>query len=443
MGYDFESDKKYNYEKNISMSFDLDKTCYSKGELITGNIILIPKEGIFQTQLLNPYAIITLEERQSYTFLESYYDYGRNIASYRDKKEEENKTLLSITMNFSNYDGANIISGIHIPFQIKVPETAYPSCFFGKKESVKHFLICDFPSIEAKKTNIIIIKNDIYFSKYNGLLKAPAEYNINTTKYKYGFFDNGELSAKIIIPKNIFCYNENISFVIDIDCSKLTIQIKSIKICIQRRERKNNQKNHAEIREEKKTEIMNKIIDLKKGEPIYHLEDSIKFPVLPAKLNPKEVYTNLDNDKRNHNEKFKDIKLFPTCYGGLLSCEYFIKIIFEMDSWFSTNEQIKIPIDFYEPFNVTDNLTKLDDKDNIIINNNNSKLISQIMPPQSQNIFKPDDNNLFDDLKNEEQDLPTEEEIIFHKNNNINRNDDVKQNEIVDDKDDLNFNLLK
>jgi hypothetical protein len=41
-------------------------------------------------------------------------------------------------MNFSNYDGANIISGIHIPFQIKVPDIAYPSCFFGKKESVKH-----------------------------------------------------------------------------------------------------------------------------------------------------------------------------------------------------------------------------------------------------------------------------------------------------------------
>ena len=171
---------------------------------------------------------------------------------------------------------------------------------------------------------------------------------------------------------------------------------------------------------------MNKIIDLKKGEPIYHIEDSIKFPVLPAKLNPKEVYTSLDNDKRNHNEKFKDIKLFPTCYGGLLSCEYFIKIIFEMDSWFSTNEQIKIPIDFYEPFNTTDNMTELDDKDNITINNNNSQIISQIMPPQSQNIFKLDNNNLFDDLKNEEQDLPTEEEIIFHKNKNINRNDDVK-----------------
>ena len=65
------------------------------------------------------------------------------------------------------------------------------------------------------------------------------------------------------------------------------------------------------------------------------------------------------------------------------------------------------------------------------------------MPPQSQNIFKIDDNILFDDLKNEEQDLPTEEEIIFHKNKNINRNDDIKQNENIDDKDDLDFYLLK
>ena len=63
MGYDFESDKNYNYEKNISMSFDLDKTCYSKGEIIRGNIILLPKEGIIQTRLINPYIIITLKEK--------------------------------------------------------------------------------------------------------------------------------------------------------------------------------------------------------------------------------------------------------------------------------------------------------------------------------------------------------------------------------------------
>ena len=185
MGYDFESDKNYNYEKNISMSFDLDKTCYSKGEIIRGNIILLPKEGIIQTRLINPYIIITLKEKQSYSYLESYYDYIRKTYLYMDKIEEENKTLLSTSLNLSNYDGANILTGIHIPIEIKVPDVANPSCFFDTKEFIKHFLTCDFPAIEAKKTNLIIIKNDIYFSKNNGLLKAPLLYKKNATKYKY------------------------------------------------------------------------------------------------------------------------------------------------------------------------------------------------------------------------------------------------------------------
>ena len=34
---------KYNYEKDISMTIELDKTCYSKGELIHGIITLIQK----------------------------------------------------------------------------------------------------------------------------------------------------------------------------------------------------------------------------------------------------------------------------------------------------------------------------------------------------------------------------------------------------------------
>ena len=157
-------------------------------------------------------------------------------------------------------------------------------------------------------------------------------------------------------------------------------------------------------------------------------------------MNPKEVYTLLDNDKRNHNKKFKDIKLFPTCYGGLLSCEYFIKIIFEIDSWFSSNEQIEIPIDLYEPYNIIENISKLNQKENININN--SEQAFNIFSSSSQNIIKPNYNNVHINLKNEEQDLPTEEEILSHQKNDISNNNDVKQKEMEDDKSDLDFNLL-
>ena len=157
MGYDFETDKKYNFEKNVSMIFELNKTCFSKGEIITGNIILSAKEGLIQTQLLNPYAVMTLEEKHYYEYKEYYYDNSRKTTSSKNKEEIENKTILSIPMDFSNFNGANILTGIQIPFQLKVPETAYPSCFFESTAYVKHFLILDFHSIQARKTNIIII----------------------------------------------------------------------------------------------------------------------------------------------------------------------------------------------------------------------------------------------------------------------------------------------
>ena len=101
-----------------------------------------------------------------------------------------------------------------------------------------------------------------------------------------------------------------------------------------------------------------------KGEKIYHIEDSIKLPVSPVELNPKEVYKVLDKDKRKYSEKYNNLKLFPSCYGGLLSCEYYMKLIIEMDSWFSSDEEIFIPLDFYEPFNV------IFDKKQTFINNN-------------------------------------------------------------------------
>ena len=160
-------------------------------------------------------------------------------------------------------------------------------------------------------------------------------------------------------------------------------------------------------------------------------------------MNPKEVYNYLDNDKRKHNDKFKDIKLFPTCYGGLISCEYYIKITFEMDSLFSSNEQIKIPIDFYEPFNIIDNKTNLNYNENIKNNNyNNLQKISKISSPVSYNIFEANNKEGFIDNKYEEQDLPTEEEIMSHQKNNINNNNIFQLNGNEDDKDENKFNLL-
>ena len=436
MGYDFETDKNYNYEKNVSMSFELNKTCYSKGEIITGTIILSAKEGLAQTQLLNPYAMITLEEKHYYEYTEIFYDYINKRSSTKKKEEQENKTLLSIPMDFSNFNGANILTGIQIPFQLKVPETAYPSCFFDSTTYVKHFLIIDFHSIDARKTNIIIIKNNIHFSNFNGLLKTPALYSKEMKKYKYGFFNYGSFNATVTLPKNIFSYNEDIPFLIDIECPKLSIEIKSIRIVIYREEKRNYHNDHKIRRSERKMEIISKTIPLTKGETIYHIEDVIKLPHSPVDLNPKEVYLILDKDKRKVREKFKNVLLFPSCYNGLLTCEYYIDIIFEMDTWFSSNETFKIPVDFYEPFISMNNSNEnsfyqQNNMYNSNLNNNNnfqkptffnnefnSQQVPQIFPSECQTSQGNEVSNNYDINNINDYELPNEEEIYSQKKKN-------------------------
>ena len=120
--------------------------------------------------------------------------------------------------------------------------------------------------------------------------------------------------------------------------------------------RKNSQKNKNLIKEEKTEEIIRKTLPLKEGEAMYHVEDGIKLPLSSNDLNPEEVYKKLDNDKRQGNIKFDNIKLYPSCSGGLLSCQYFIKVLIETNTLFSTNEEIKIPVDFYSPFNNNDDV---------------------------------------------------------------------------------------
>ena len=66
------------------------------------------------------------------------------------------------------------------------------------------------------------------------------------------------------------------------------------------------------------------------------------------KGNPGQIYQKLDSDKKKYSEKYSDIFIYPSCFGGLLSCEYYLKVLFETDTLFSTNEFIIIPLDFYE-----------------------------------------------------------------------------------------------
>jgi hypothetical protein len=346
MGYDFETDKKYNIEKYVSMTIQLNKTCYSPGEYLNGTIILKPKEGLQQPLLHDTNATLYLTEFFYYKYFEEEYDRIQKRKKSVPKVAEETIPLLTLPMNFSNFYNANIMTTVNIPFQIQIPMNCYPSCIFDSTTYVKHYLAIDFPSIMAKKTEIIVIKNNSYFSKYNGLLQEPAICYKETTKRKL-FISQGSFNATLKLPRNIFTYDEMIPFEVDVDATKLSIDIKAIRISINRNQKRNHHRNHNEARGQNKKECVTKTIPLPKGQKKHHIQDVIQ---LKPEVNPKDTYKLLDTDKRKYSEKYNGIKLSPSCYGGLLSCEYYIKMVLEMDTMLSTDEDIRIPIDLYEPF---------------------------------------------------------------------------------------------
>ena len=115
MGTDFKSNKKYNSENYVSLSILTNKKCFSQGEYITGTLYLKGKPGLIQTQLIDPLATATLTEFQHYSYEEEHGDDDR-----REIDVDEEKIIFQIRLDFSNYRGANLMSGVQIPFSVQI-----------------------------------------------------------------------------------------------------------------------------------------------------------------------------------------------------------------------------------------------------------------------------------------------------------------------------------
>ena len=415
MQNDFYLGDEFNYENDVSLSIELDKTCYSKGEKINGTLILSPEQNSTHTELVNPYAKFSFIEKQCYEFLETFYEKDRDIIKPTRKNIEEIKILGSYPMNFSKYEKSNMLPNLKIPFQIMIPINAYPSLISDKNTYILHFLTCELESLKVKKSVPFIIKNNPYFTKENKLLKIPYETKQLIGKHKFAIISCGNFEVKINLEKNICPYNENLPITIDIDCSNLnSIKLKGVNIYIFRTFRKNSQKNKNLMKEEKTEEIVRKTLPLREGEITYHIEDGIKLPISSNNLNPEIVYQLLDKNKDQGMKKFQNIKLFPSCSGGLLSCNYFLKIIIETNTLFSTNEEMIIPVDFYS----SSNNNKEDNEKNNKINMN-------------LNIEENNDGNL-----NINQQVFIKETQTYENNIKSNNNNSEKFQILPDDDDD-------
>ena len=432
-----ENDGK-DFERNFSINIELQKTCYFKGEPLKGNIIIKPKNNINKKLLQCPITSnVTLEEIHNYKLTNLSYDTNEDII------------LFKYPMNIPKFQENDIINGMIVPFEFQIPHNSYPSLLIDRSTFVRHILIFEFSPIEEKRSTFIIIKNSRYFSDFNELYKSPVEENFITTKHKYALLNMGEMGCSVKLQKNAFTYNESIPFQIDIDFSNLKIKIQKIYISIYFILAKNS-KNHKQVKLQNQKTIFSKEISLLDLKDKAHLEDVI----ILSKENPGQIYKQLDLDKTNNSNKFNNVLLLPACYEGLITCKYYLKVTFETDTLFSTNESLEIPLDFYasenEEENEINNLNQIVEKPMPMSSNNFSKIIDfdkiDNSNQKKQNTLK---NKIFSSFNffnlfnkgNSNQENPETNNNI-NKNNNlnnsINQNNNINNNNINNNINDIN-----
>ena len=111
------------------------------------------------------------------------------------------------------------------------------------------------------------------------------------------------------------------------------------------------------MRNSSSKQISSKKIPLVKGLPKYLIQDSLQFPLL-ADFNPIQIYKTLDNNPQIGNN-LKKVHLAPSCKGGLLSVDYIMRVELNFDSILSTDEKMRMPLDFYVPFDINSNKNKI------------------------------------------------------------------------------------
>ena len=398
---------KYNYDSQVSFIISLTKISYSKGETATGTMFLKTKPYLQETTLYNPQASISFIEFQHSGEQETDFDiYGDSSNNKLSKKE---KIYFTYPLNLFAYNGANLYAGVNINFFVNLPKECSSSCFIDNNTYIKHFIVIDFPTIRAKKSEAIIIKNTKYYTLENKLYKTPLVSKLETSKHKYAVFNMGEIKATMTLSKNSFKYNETIYFIVEIDASKLTIEINGIKVSLIVNLKTRESNNNKDININKSIEIITKNIKVKKGEKRYYIDEFINMP--DNSYNPEHLYKKYDGLKKL---KFdKETFLYQPCYNDIINIQYSIRAMIEINSLFSTNEFMEIPIDFYADENMNNNSNKNVNRKNIN-NNNNSN------------------NNI---LTNEEEDLPSLEEIIKGNNQKIVSNK-------IDDNGNFNINYV-
>ena len=416
------------FNKYIDFSIKLEKICYFPGESINGAIYLMGKSGLLETQLKNPKALFTIYEKQKYTYSGS----DNNTSTESKENKYENYIL------FNNFIGANLLTGINIPFSYKIPILTHPTCSFKVsyyQGFIKHYFSIELPNLKVKRTLIIVIKNNANFTKENKLFKMPCVYFAKKSKSQF-FINKGYFSITINLPKNVFYYDEPISYIIILDCKKIELLINKIDVSLLRRNRRNHRSDFEKARYKEDDLLLTKSKKLNSNLKEQVIQDVFNFPMNYKKekiIFPPLIYESIEKNKSqfpkisSNDPEYKMIKLekeyiiCPSCRSGLVSIEYFLQIKLYFPSM-TFDEKYEVPIDF---------LPRPDIK-NIYNNIGNNNIFDSNENPNSFNNYKQIDIQYSKPKEIKSDQNKYNENIITLENQN-NSNDQLQ-------KQDLNIN---
>ena len=324
-------------EKKAEINIELNKVCYFPEEYILGTIIIFPKLENIEPFNEHPELIIKLEENQI-----NIYSQPNGYSNYTSKIGINN-ILIDKRLNLKDSIIQDYSAGIKVPFSVQIPKRAYPTVI-SVNINISHIFIVEIPCCNVREIKNIVIKNTF---PENVLIKN-IEKNSKFKKSKL-CSNKGSISCKVKLPKNYFFYNENIPFEVNIDCSKLDLKIKGIKVILFRiitiKMGKTDCCSYNGL-EKFEIPIIYKDIPLEKGLTMYNIFNFINF----YPLNAYEELEKQGLDKFNDEKIGKKInQLFPCCNSELISIVYFLKIQVNFDTLFTSDENIiNIPLYFTE-----------------------------------------------------------------------------------------------
>ena len=381
---------EYNKADFIDLNLIFNKACYYPGEKIYCTLTINPKPNLKNTLFNETFAIIKLVQMQKYTYVS---DSEENRYTVIVKEDTD---IVKENLDFIYFKGANILTGINIPFSITIPLDIQPSVFI-RTYFIKHFIAIDLPGLNSKRALMIIIKSFRKFTLENKLLKMPAIGLGDFYKKKKNNYMGGKLSCLLKVPKNSYYFFDIISFELYLDCSELNMDIASTKVILNKSIYKMDKKykrSHFEIISSDnlivKEYILNKSLEKYEIKDFLQLNENNEFF---ENIYPQQIYSYFD--KLKHIEldyNFNIIKLTPFCFGGLLSVEF--KIIVEVEYKMKRRKSsFELPIQFHDNYSINnlDENIKSDykqDKNNDEKTQNNFQELDDFVIIESEDIEK-------------------------------------------------------